>query len=451
MNVIIRIKNYINGGQERSSLAKKNIIVSFFAKIVSIVISLLIVPITINYINTEQYGIWLTLSSIVAWISYFDMGFAHGFRNRFAEAKAKGELELAGKYVSTSYFVLTIIFLILFIAAAVCNSLVNWADILNVDIALNPELTKTFFILLSFFCANLVLNVFNTLLLADQRPALSAVIGVLGQLLVLMAIYILTETTSGSLSYLAFALSGIPCVVLLVASVCLFTGKYWLFRPAFSRIDLSLTKNIIGLGGKFFIIQMSMLFVFQFVNIILSRSEGPEVVAQYNIAYKYFNVIYLFLSIILTPFWSAFTDAYTKSDYQWMKKAYKSLSRIWYLAVVGYFILLFCSSIVYDYWLPNLVKIPFSLSAMMGIYILVLSKANIYMFLINGIGKVQMQLYVYLLFALISIPLMVVVCGEYGACGILGVISLVYVVQIVIGHMQLHKIMNGEAAGIWNK
>ena len=60
---------------------------------------------------------------------------------------------------------------------------------------------------------------------------------------------------------------------------------------------------------------LSILFIFQFTNIIITRIEGPDVVTQYNIAYKYFNVLNMFALIILSPFWSAFTDAYVKKDF----------------------------------------------------------------------------------------------------------------------------------------
>ena len=78
---------FVNGS-ERSVIIKKNIVQSSGFKVASIIISLLVVPITIDYVNAEQYGIWLTLSSIVHWISYFDLGLGHGLRNKFAEAKA---------------------------------------------------------------------------------------------------------------------------------------------------------------------------------------------------------------------------------------------------------------------------------------------------------------------------------------------------------------------------
>ena len=92
--------------------------------------------------------------------------------------------------------------------------------------------------------------------------------------------------------------------------------KYRSIAPSIHCVRISLTKNILGLGGQFFVIMISMLFIFQFINIILSRVEGPDAVTQYNIAYKYFNVLNRVATIILTPFWSAFTDAYVKKDYE---------------------------------------------------------------------------------------------------------------------------------------
>ncbi len=97
------LNNIFSKGHERSIKAKKNIIASFFIRGISIAISLILVPLTINYVNPSRYGIWLTLSSIIAWFSFFDIGLTQGLRNKFAEAKAKGNDELAQIYVSTTF------------------------------------------------------------------------------------------------------------------------------------------------------------------------------------------------------------------------------------------------------------------------------------------------------------------------------------------------------------
>lgn len=47
-------------------------------------------------------------------------------------------------------------------------------------------------------------------------------------------------------------------------------------------------------------------------------------VTQYNVAYKYYNVLSMVAAIILTPFWSAFTEAYVQKDTIWMKRMVKN-------------------------------------------------------------------------------------------------------------------------------
>ena len=134
----------------RSIAVKKNIIFSFFLKGISILVSLQIIPLTINYVNPTKYGIWLTLSSIIAWLSFFDLGFAHGFRNRFAEAKANGDILLAREYVSTTYAVLFMLFSGIFLLVMTINYFVDWSQILNIDVDYRSELQVVFGILAFF-------------------------------------------------------------------------------------------------------------------------------------------------------------------------------------------------------------------------------------------------------------------------------------------------------------
>src|ERR1700755_3062645 len=89
------LKKMLNKGHSRSANARKNILASFLIKGCNIAISLILVPLTIHYVNPTQYGIWLTLSSIIGWFAFFDIGFGNGLRNKFAEAIAKDDHVLA--------------------------------------------------------------------------------------------------------------------------------------------------------------------------------------------------------------------------------------------------------------------------------------------------------------------------------------------------------------------
>ena len=77
INIKDKIYSYIGElkGDSRSAKVKKNILGSFVVKGISILVSLILVPLTIGYVSSELYGIWLTLASVISWVALFDLGF----------------------------------------------------------------------------------------------------------------------------------------------------------------------------------------------------------------------------------------------------------------------------------------------------------------------------------------------------------------------------------------
>ena len=452
MKALNLLKDKYNSLGERSRKSIFNIILSFGARGITIITQLLIVPLTIHYVNPTRYGIWLTLSSIIAWIGYFDLGFGNGMRNKFAEAKAKGDTELAKQYVSTTYFAIGTIVACLFVIVQVANLFLSWPGILKVDASYADELRRVFAILTTFFCLNMVVKLFKSLLNADQRPGVVSWIDVCGQLISLLVIFLLTKFSEGSLIKLAGYYSGIPTLTVLVVSLIAYRmTSYRQYAPSLKSVRKGLIKDIMSIGIQFFIIYVCMIVVFQVINIVISRELGPESVTEYNIAYKYFNIGYSVMVIILSPFWSAFTDAYNKKDYEWMKKAKKALEGIWLCELAALVIMVIISQWFYKIWVGKDVTVGVILTIGMAIYIAVQSIGAVYMHLINGIGTIRIQLIVYVLFALISWPLMVYSCRHFGLVGILVAPSLVYLTQAILGKIQVEKILNGKSTGIWSK
>ena len=91
MSIFSKIVSFINSGSSRSANLKKNVLASYCIKAVSILIGLVRVPLLLTYLDTEKYGVWLTIASMVMWIQHFDLGLGHGLRNKFAEAWALGD------------------------------------------------------------------------------------------------------------------------------------------------------------------------------------------------------------------------------------------------------------------------------------------------------------------------------------------------------------------------
>lgn len=449
---IQKIKDYITKGNKRSVEAKKNIVMSAGLKAVSIFVSLQLVPLTIDFLNAELYGLWLTLSSIVSWAHYFDLGFGNGFRNKFAEARAKGDVSLCRQYLSTTYFMLGIIFTTIYLCLLLINNNLNWSVLLNIDPSYNEILQKTFIILAGFFCLNFIVSIVNTLLIACQKNAYASLLQTIGQVASLITIFILVHSMEGSLDTLAYALAGVPCLILIINTFIIFGfTKLKKYKPSFKDINISLAKNIVMLGGKFFVITICTLVIFQLTNLILTRICGPEAVTEYNVSYKYFNLVYMVTAIIIAPFWSAYTDAYTGNDTKWMLSTLKKLEKMIILIGIALVLLLLVSPVFFHYWVGNKVEIHPTVAISTAIYVFCNTCGLIYMHLINGIGKVKLQLYTYLVFAIVAFPVLYYSCKLWGIEGILITPSVVFLTQAVLMRAQLYKLLNGSANGIWQK
>ena len=436
----------------RTKNVRSNIALSLISKGVTIVTSLLIVPLTISYVNPTQYGIWLTLSSIISWIGFMDLGLGNGFRNRFAKARAENNDELANQYVTTTYVSVGVIFISLFVLLSFVNSFVDWSKLLNVSQSYRQELKYVFLVLIFFFCQNMIVRIFSTLLTADQKPGISAIINAVSQVLSLLSVFVLTKVSTGKLLNLALFYSGIPTFVLLCCSIYAFRfTRYRYFRPRIKLFNRGLIKEILNLGVQFFAISLSLLLIFQVINIVISRVLGPESVTLYNIASKYFSIIFMLFTIVLTPLWSAFTEAYAVHDFEWMRGVLSKMEKFWFVAIIVSVFMFAVSPFVYKIWIGDSIHIPRDLSLFMAIYVLAQSLANIYMYLLNGIGTVRIQLIIYSAFAIISLPILTIMCKNFGLVGVLILPTFVFVCQAVVGKIQISKILSGSASGIWLK
>ncbi|MCK5136203.1 MAG: polysaccharide biosynthesis protein [Bacteroidales bacterium] len=445
---------YFTTGHQRSVKAKKNIIASFFIRGASILISLLLVPLIINYINPSRYGVWITLSSIVAWFSFFDIGLTQGLRNRLAESIAKGDTSLAQNYVSTTYAILGAIFFLIWLLFLIVNNFLDWAIILNVSKDLKEEVTMLALIVFTYFCIQFVLKVINTIIIADQQPAKASFIDLLGQFISLLIIIVLIKTTDGSLIKLGIALCSAPIIILSLASVVLFNGEFRRFRPKISRVRITYAKNLFSLGVVFFVIQIAGIVQYQSANIIILQQFGSLEVTSYNIVYKYFGVLLMVSNIFILPFWSASTEAYVKQDFKWIKNGIRRYNQLNVILVIVSVFMLFFSETVYRVWLgEGTVNIGFPLSFWGFLYFNVVIFGLKYVTLLNSINALRIQfiaclftpfLYIFVVFILIKFFNL-----KVHALYIASIVA--HLNTFILAPLQYHLVINKKKKGIWTK
>ncbi|SDP70821.1 lipopolysaccharide biosynthesis protein [Desulforhopalus singaporensis] len=446
----------MNAGNVRTNRIKKNVIGSLVLKSVSILTGFILVPITIEFVGTAEYGLWLTVASFLMWFGFFEIGLGNGLRNKLAVALANNDFELGKKYISTAYALITIIFGSLFIFYQLISPSINWSGVLNsnIDKAVLGSLTTIVF---SFFFIRFIAKLIGIILVADQQPALSNMLDPIANVITLVIILVIKENVQNPILFLSFTMSAMPVFVMTLASIIFFVGKYRRLAPSYKYVDFKYSRELLSLGGQFFVLQCFSLVLFQSTNFITIHLFGPEEVVSYSIAFKYFSVLNMAFTMMNEPYWSAYTEAWEKNDIFWIKNAINSQIKIFAAFMVGYIVMTIFSDVFFRIWIGidrmEALHVGWPLKIALVCNFAVLSFGRIFILFTNGIGKLKVQILCLFFGALIFIPLVYIFVKilNMGVEGIViaSIFSNFY--SFIIAPAQYGMIINGKANGIWNK
>ncbi|MDY4408418.1 MAG: oligosaccharide flippase family protein [Prevotella sp.] len=446
------IKNRFSTLDKRSAIVIKNSMATALMKVAVLLCSLIMVPITLNYLNAENYGIWMAMTSILYWFAFFDVGLGNGMRNYLSEAISRQDYIKARSYFSTAIFLLAIIAVLIGILSIIIIFQLDLNHIFNTHIMSNKSLAYIMVVAISFSLIQFVAKNVGMVYIAMQRYAINDFIVFIGQLISTIIVYIITKTTESHLIYIVIAITSIPALVFILASIPLLKQHPQL-KPSIKSIDFASAKKIIGKGLGFFIIQItSCLVIFGSANILISHYCGPEQVTVYNISYKLFNILIIIYTIIISPLWNAYTDASVKNDYAWIRKIFKKSIYLWAASLLLGLLMLLISGWFFKKWVGNSVDIPLGVSISILIYVCMFNFNNCVTYLINGLNKIKIQIITSILGTIIYL---IAVCffikGTYGIYGISISMCVIYTLMSLVHLYQCNLLAKNKAHGIWNE
>lgn len=441
----------IFGGDHRTALIKKNIAGSLLIKGWSCIVQFLIVPLSLQCLTKYEYGIWLTINSLLMGIDAIDVGLGNGLRNRLAEAMALDNREKARQQVSTTFFMLVMIMLPLIILFVVSMQFVDCNALMNVSPELVPNIRGILVASVAIMGSTFIFKFIGNMYMGLQLPAINNLLVVLGQTVSLGVLFVLSLLGHSSLMTVAVAFTASPLLVYLIAYPVSFLGKYSFLAPSFRFFDMESLRSLFGLGMKFFVIQVSGLMLFMSSNVIISHVMNPAEVTPYQIAYRYFSILYMLFAIIASPLWSATTDAHTKGDWDWIRRAMRRMNMLLVVSVAFVMLMIVVAPLFYCLWIGDKVEVELSLNIMMAIYSYMLVVSNSYSYILMGIGKIRMILIVTVSEMFIFVPIEYFACKYVGTTGLLTSLILSTAICAILNNMQLKYLSLGKAKGIWNR
>lgn len=447
------IYEFFSRGDKRTISLKRNILGAFFLKGLDTLLGFIRVPLIISFLGVSEYGIWLTLSSVIGWFTFFDIGLSSGLKTKLSGALAEKDFSLAKMYISTTYATITIIISSVFLIFLIVFPFLNWAKILNVPVDITSEVSQFVFVFVSLFALQFVVNILSTVLISDQKPSIAGSLGTLSSALYLLLLILLKLFTEGSLLLLTLACNGTSAVVYILASLYFYKKKYPAIAPDIKSVDFSHFRELATLGVKFFFIQISAIIMFSTDNMIITQLFTPADVAPYSVALKYMSIPLMLFSIITWPLWAAYSDAYTTKDFDWIKKTVKKLLNIWVVIIITTLFCLLISGKFYEVWLRGEIQVPFILSCFMGLYSILVAWNQIFVYFLNGVGKIKLQLIMGVFIIILNIPLSIFFADnlKLGPAGVILATDLCLALGAVWTPIQYHKIITNTASGVWNQ
>lgn len=438
--------------RKRSSRLQKNIMISFIAKGWSALIVLLVVPVTLNCLGEYTNGVWLTISSVMLWIDNMDIGLGNGMRNKLAIYLAHGDEQHARSLISSTFAMLTYIIIPTLLILLIFILTSDTYELFNVEPAKIGNLDQVLMVTVTLVCTTFIFKLIGNFYMGLQLPAVSNLLIAMGQTLALISTYLVYISGSHSLLHIAVVNTACPLLVYLIAFPYTFCYKFPHLKPAVSLVNLKEAKAVIGMGIRFFIIQISGVILFMTSNLLISKLFSPAMVTPYQITYRYFSILLVVFTVICMPFWNATTDAYERGDIQWIHDATRKLRLMIIVIFLSLIAMIMVSGHVYTIWIGQDTTIDIRMSIAIAIYIFILIYSMRYSYFINGIGKLRLQLIFSASAAILFIPLAyLAVKLTNDVVWFIAVMCIVNIPSLIVNKIQFNKLINGHATGIWNK
>lgn len=301
----------------------QSVVTNLGNKGVSMVVSFLSVPLTIRYLGPEQYGAWVTIGSLLAWLSLTDFGLGNGLTNAVTTAAGEDRPDLARMHLSNGIFLLAAIAGVTGLVVFAAWPFIDWAALFGIKSeAARAEIGPAMAAALGIFLLQFPLGMAAKVYLAYQEGRIGNYWAATGNILSLVALLIVTHT-HGGLIWLVIALSGTSLMVNIANNLWVFVLHRPILSPRLRHVDFGTMRSLGKVGGKFFLIQIMALVVFQTDNLVVGHYLGSARVPEYSLTYTLFNYTSLPQAALFTYLWAAYTEAIARKDIAWVTRTFR--------------------------------------------------------------------------------------------------------------------------------
>jgi O-antigen/teichoic acid export membrane protein len=408
-----------NRGAERNRRAAITGGVALMARAVQVGSSLITVPLTLKYLGNERFGLWMTISSVLAMAAFADFGVGNGVLNTVAKAFGKDDREGIRRAVSSGFAVLSSIALVLILSFFALYRFVNWADFFRVvSPQARSEAGPALAVFAVCFALNISMDVVQRVELGLQqgyRYSLWQLCGSFaGFVGVLAGIWLHV-----SLPMLVVTIAGAPIFATALNAFHFFTFVEPNLRPSLDLVSRQAISEIARLGGLFFVLQLVVAVSYSADNLIIARTLGAVSVPEYSIPQRMFALVTMMSGMLVAPLWPAYSEAFSRGHLDWVRRTLRrSLLLVILLASTASTVLLIASHHLIHWWVGSRVNPPFLLLLGLAIWTVVACSGDALAMFMNGVELMKFQVIVAAIFGAGCLAVKILLVRRFGIIGV---------------------------------
>ncbi|MEM8947576.1 MAG: oligosaccharide flippase family protein [Planctomycetota bacterium] len=406
------------------------------------------IPITLDYLGPERFGLWMAASATVAMLSFADFGLSNGLMNAIAKAKGNDDVSGMQAVVANGFVMLFSISTAIALLFAATYASIPWSSLFNVKSPLAmDEAGPLVATLMVCFVANLPAVATQKVQLGLQRGYLANAWETIGSACGLVGV-IVAVSLGASLAVIALAMAGLPVLARVLNSVVFFSVQMPSLRPRLTLFDSAVVSRLFRIGGLFLILQLAVVVGFQSDNLIIARILGAEAVAAYDVALKLAMLPPMLISFVAIAQWPAYAEAAGRGDLRWIRKTFVRTLRTGLIVSLAFAVLLviFGQQVIL-LWAGADVVPGRVLLACFAVWSVLSVAGGAIAALLNGLHVVGFQAINSSLMAVANVLLSIYLVGQLGVLGaIAGSIGAYVVFTLVPCAVFIHRLFSRDGA-----
>jgi O-antigen/teichoic acid export membrane protein len=296
-----------------SSIATKGVVA---------VTMLVSVPIALQQLGEERFGLWVTLTSLTAFLNLTDLGIGSSVVNAVARAVGRSERSAAVAAVSTAFFMLLLQGTLVVLAFAAVYAHVDWPALFGVTTdSAKAEVGPALTVLVVAVALQQSMGLVQRVREGFQEGFRNSPWQIAGSLLGLAALVLGTRLNLG-LPWLVLATVGGPLAASIANNLEYFgRDRAWL-RPRWSGVGPEVGRALLHSGLIFLALNLLAFVGIYSDSLVISHLLGPAAVTEYALVQRLSLVAYMFQASIIT-LWPAYGEAMARGDHAWIRRTFE--------------------------------------------------------------------------------------------------------------------------------